>query len=193
MAGDHADRGAINRLALDHPLNDPLPLRHGADNAPLRHCGALLGVAHRFGHLRLVGRRIGHRGFGDMHCPACEKRTARSSRGQFRQGHLYRHGQALLLRRGPPRRRRIHHRALPCHINKTAHRLSGNCVNHDSGRSGSLFWRANGANGRPVPLWDRKCAIACRRVNPPRRTTRLAPCPEAALAGSVRGAPSRHR
>ncbi len=90
-------------FAFDNPLHDAAFARdrlgHGAFGR------ALLDIFHR-SRLYRLGRFDLHaccRGFfRDMDRTTREQRTARCSCGQFRQGHLYRHEQALsLLLQGP--------------------------------------------------------------------------------------------
>lgn len=110
-AVDHRARAGGNTLdgALHHA---PLAL-HRLGHAPLG--GLLLDVARlRFGRLdrlgRFVRRAFGRHRFGDVDRTPRKQRRARSCRGQFRQGHFYRHGQTLLLHpgRGWKRRLRFH-------------------------------------------------------------------------------------
>lgn len=107
-AVDHAAmRHTVDRFALDHAFDDPPLALNGLGDAALTR--RILDIArlglHRLRLFRgLVGRGIRYRGFGDVHRSTCKQRTARSSRGQFRQGHLYRHGQALSLLSGHPER-----------------------------------------------------------------------------------------
>ena len=100
--GAGASRNTLDR-ALDHA---PLAL-DGLGHAPL--CGLLLDVARlRLDRLgRLVSRAFRRHRFGDVDRASRKQRSARGSRGQFRQGHFYRHGQALLLHPGRGWKRRL--------------------------------------------------------------------------------------
>ena len=93
-----------DRLAFDNAFHDTARARLGLDHTATGR-RAFLHIArlrfHRLGLCldrdRLVSGVICDRRFSDMHCTTCQHSTTRGSRGQFRQGHFYRHGQTLLL------------------------------------------------------------------------------------------------
>lgn len=122
-AGDDLAVGTVSNrtgwLTFDHALDHTALARLCANNTLTGRCRAFLDIARlRFHGLRLCLRRlvrrgIRDRGFGNVYRTTCKDSTARSSRGQFRQGHFYRHGQTLLLLHGSIGERRVRFLALP--------------------------------------------------------------------------------
>ncbi|WP_155806036.1 hypothetical protein [Erythrobacter litoralis] len=92
-----ASSRSVSRDAIHDLLHDPALALDLLGRA--FHDALLLDILDRL-RLHRFGGLVGHirsLGFSDMHRAPCKQRTASSGCGQFRQGHLYRHGQTLLF------------------------------------------------------------------------------------------------
>jgi hypothetical protein len=122
---------------LDQPLGrlaDVLDLLADGPNLARPGLDGLLDVFGRAGLDQLVAlldRHLGRRGFGDMNRAADGKRAAGRNRGQFRQGHSYRHGLLSQLRDSPPAP--MVGTAPPVWSKRSRKRLRSNGVNHECG------------------------------------------------------------
>lgn len=101
------DRAGTGWNAFHRAFDNAAFALHGLGHAALGRVSAglrrlLLDIARlALGRLDRLGRFVGrlfrrHR-FSDVNRATCEQCGARGSRGQFRQGQFYRHGQTLLL------------------------------------------------------------------------------------------------
>jgi len=160
-----------NWFAFNNPFHDPALALHGLGYVPLG--TVFLHIFHGFGFNRFDVHSVCRWRFRDMHRAASQQRTTSSSCRQFRQGHLYRHEQALsLLFEGWLGQRRFRYPALPCHCNRSQHPLSRNRVNHQKWVRHELIWLDYSALGRLVPQWNRSSRKSYACVNLCRQTDR---------------------